>query len=103
MLEHGLQNTERPAKTLAHKPIGSSRRFRVGERLVFVLDAVTASQQSHREIGVFRDRVHVEARGLADCSHSPRANGPWYDADRAHGVEGAALKILARDVFQRLP
>ena len=103
MLVHGLQNSERPAKTLAHQAIRIGRRLGVGQRHVFVFDAITAAQQRHRQIGIFRDRIDVVAAGLAHRRNAPRTNRSGHHADRAQHVERTALEVLAGDVFERLP
>ena len=103
MLVHGLQNAERPAKTLAHQAIRVDRRFGVGERHVFVFDAVTEAEQRHGQVGVFGDGVGVEASSRAHGRHAPSADRAGHHADRAQHIECAAFEILAGDVFERLP
>ena len=44
VLVDSLQNAERPAKTLAHQPVGIRRSLRIGQRHVFIFHAVTAAQ-----------------------------------------------------------
>ena len=45
----------------------------------------------------------MEAAGLAHRRDAPRADRSRHHADRAHGIQRAALEVLAGDVFQRLP
>ena len=103
MFVNRLQNAERPAETLAHQAICVGRRLGIGERHVFVLDAISAAQQRHGEVGILGDGIDVIAASLAHCGNAPRADRAGHDADRAQNVERAPLKILAGDVFQGLP
>ncbi len=103
MLEDGLQNSKRPAETLAHERVGAGGSFGEGQRQVFVFHAIAVAQQRHGEIGVFGDGIDVIAAGLADRLDAPGADGSGHHAHRAHGVQRAAFEILAGDVFERLP
>ena len=103
VFEDRLQNSEGPAKALAHERIRARRSFGKSERLIFVLHSVPVAQQRHRQIGILGNRVHMVASGFADCFHPPCPDGSRHHADRAHGIERTPFKILAGDVFERLP
>ena len=98
-----LQDAEGPAETLAHQGVRVGGRLGVGERHVFVFDAISQAQQGHGEVGVFGDGVNVVSAGLAHCRNAPGADRARHHADRAQHVESAALEVLAGDVFQSLP
>src|SRR5208282_4495827 len=103
MLKDGLQNSERPAKALAHERVGTGRSLGEGEGQVFVFHAIAVAQERHSQIGVFGDGVHVVAARFADRRGTPGADRARHHAHRAHGIERSPLKILAGDVFERLP
>ncbi len=83
MLVDGLQDSERPAETLAHQAIRVGGSLGVGECHVFVLDAISAAQQRHGQVGIFGDGISVVASSLAHGGDAPRADRAGNDADRA--------------------
>ena len=103
MLVDRLQDPEGPAETLSHQAIRIRRRLGISECHVFVLDAISSAQQGHRQVGIFGDGIDVVATRLLHRGDSPCSNRTRHDADCSKNVERSPLKILAGDVFQRLP
>ena len=60
-------------------------------------------EQGHGEVGVFGDGVDGVAAGSLDGAGAPCADGSGNDGDDVEEVEGAALEVLAGDVFEGLP
>src|SRR5204862_7799608 len=103
MLPYGLENSERPAKALAHQSASADRSFSVGKRAVFVDDAEAHAQDVHGEVGVFGDGVRVISAGLPHGLGSPGAKCAGDNRDGAEQIKCAPLEILTGNVFERLP
>ena len=66
-------------------------------------DLVALFEEIHGEVGVFGDGVGVVSAACLDRRGAPRADGPRNHHDHVEEVQRAALKVLAGDIFQRLP
>ena len=82
MLVHRLQNSKGQTEALTHQPIGVRGRFRVGQRHIFIFDAVSTPQQRHGEIGIFRNGVDVIPASFAHGRNTPGANCARHHAHR---------------------
>ena len=85
------------------RPLRVDGRFSEGQRAVFVVDFEALFEQVHGEVGVFGDGVERIAAGGFDGRGAPCADGSGNDGDDVEEVEGAALEVLAGDVFEGLP
>ena len=103
VLEDGLQDAEGPAEALAHEAVHVDRGLGEGEGLVLVDDGVALLEEVHGEVGVFGDGVGVVAAAGLDGGGAPGADGSGDDHDDVEEVQGAALEVLAGDVFEGLP
>ena len=103
MLEHRLQNPERPAEPLPHQAACICRSLSECQRTIVVDHPVAIFQQAHRQIGVLGHCVHWIAARLLHRPRPPRSNRPRHHRHHVEQVHRPPLEILARDVFQRLP
>ncbi len=97
-----LQGAVHPAEALLQKTRERIGRFRQGDRPILVDDAVAHLQDRERQVRVFGERAVAEAAGLQDEAASPGADRARHDRDAIHEAEGAAVEVLAGNVFQRL-
>ena len=103
MLPERLQSAKGPAEALADQGVGGIGRFGPADGFFGVGDSPAAATDGDGQIGIFGDRVRGETAGLADGRGTPGAERSGNDRDAVQQIEGALLKILTGDVFQRLP
>src|SRR6185437_1833280 len=88
---------------LAHKAVRGDRRLGEGQRRILVDRGVALFEDVHGEVGVFGDSVGVIAAAFLDDGGAPCSDGSGDDGDDIEEVEGAAFRILAGNVLERLP
>ena len=103
MFPHRLQDAEGPAEALAHEALGVDGRFSVSQGAVLVVDLQALFEQVHGQVGVFGHGVQRIAAGGLHRRGAPCADGAGNHGDDVEEVEGAALEVLAGDVFESLP
>jgi len=103
MFPDRLQGAEGPAEALAHEAAGVDGRLSISQGAVFVVDFPARFEQAHGEVGVFSHGVERVSAGCFYGRGAPCADGAGNHGDDMKEVKGAALEVLAGDVFQSLP
>ena len=102
MFPETLQRAVSPAKTLPRERAQGLRRFRPGDCVRRVNDAVDRVVQSEGQIGILRQRVEAQPADRIDGRATKRADRAGHDRDAVPAIVGAPVEIEAAGVFERL-
>ena len=97
-----LQNAARPAVALLDQIEQHLRRLGVGRCRWLVIDLPPFSEQLHRHVKVFGERVAVVSADAFDGLATEDAHRPRHDVDCAPERLRIANDVQSFDVFERL-
>src|SRR4029077_5704389 len=103
MLPDGLQRAKGPAESLADQCLHGVGDFGAADGVLVVNNLPAIAADGERQVGIFSNRVAGEAAVAAKQVGAPRADGAGNNGDAIQQVKSALFKVLAGDVFERLP
>src|SRR5512147_479829 len=103
MLPEALQGTEGPAEALLNEALDRIGRLGPGDRGALVQHGVASLLDGDGQILVLGERIGGKSAKPLKRLAPPRADGARHNGDAAKARQSAALEILARDIFDRLP